>query len=112
MKPWPSTDRSGPDRAAAGEYVGRTAQEALSKAAAALGPSAELRCWKTRRGGVGGFFATEVYVPVRRPRREPNTSGTVLVASRPTGRARARWTRARRSPTPRRPRPTTVHPTR
>ena len=26
MKPWPSTDRSGPDRAAAGEYVGRTAR--------------------------------------------------------------------------------------
>ncbi len=62
MKPWPLTDRTGPDRAAADEYVGRTAEEALTKAAAALGSSAELRCWKTRRGGVGGFFATEVYV--------------------------------------------------
>jgi hypothetical protein len=90
MKPWPSTDRSGPDRAT-GEYVGRTAQEALSKAAAALGPSAELRCWKTRRGGVGGFFATEVYVAGstppqgaererNRPRRKP-TDGTARARS-------------------------------
>ena len=81
MKPWPSIDRSGPDRAATGEYVGRTAEEALSRAAAALGPSAELRCWKTRRGGVGGFFATEVYVAGSTPppgaererRRSPRT---------------------------------------
>src|SRR5580704_6104937 len=96
MKPWPSTDRSGPDRAAASEYVGRTAEEALSKAAAALGPSAELRCWKTRRGGVGGFFATEVYVAGstpppgaerernRPPRRKP-TDGTARAQPTPAG---------------------------
>lgn len=45
-----------------GEFEGRTAEEALMLARAALGPTAELRCWKTRRGGVAGFFATEVYV--------------------------------------------------
>jgi hypothetical protein len=86
MKPWPSTSRTAPDRAAAREYLGRTPEEALAKATAALGPAADLRCWKTRRGGVGGFFATEVYVasstPPRgaesspgRPRRRP-TDGT------------------------------------
>ncbi len=90
MKPWPSTDRSGPDRTA-DEYVGRTAEEALSKAAAALGPSAELRCWKTRRGGVGGFFATEVYVAGSTPppgaererRRTPRTPTDGTARARP-----------------------------
>ncbi len=58
---------SRPDHAAAlaegpGEYLGRTAEEAIARAREALGQTAELRCWKTRRGGVAGFFATEVFV--------------------------------------------------
>lgn len=92
MKPWPSTDRSGPDRAAGREYLGRTPEEALARASAALGSSAELRCWKTRRGGVGGFFATEVYVASSTPPRG---------AESPHGRARRKptdgTTRARQS---------------
>jgi hypothetical protein len=99
MKPWPSTDRAGHSGRSDGEYLGRTAEEALAKAAAALGPSAELRCWKTRRGGVGGFFATEVYVAGskpppgaeggrNRPRRKP-TDGTSRARATQAGPTRA-----------------------
>jgi hypothetical protein len=44
------------------QFEGRTAEEAVARARAALGESSGLRCWKTRRGGVGGFFAREVFV--------------------------------------------------
>jgi len=44
------------------QFEGRTAEEAVARARAALGESSALRCWKTRRGGVGGFFAREVFV--------------------------------------------------
>ncbi len=44
------------------QFEGRTAEEAVARARAALGDSGALRCWKTRRGGVGGFFAKEVFV--------------------------------------------------
>ena len=44
------------------QFEGRTAEEAVARARKALGDSDALRCWKTRRGGVGGFFAREVYV--------------------------------------------------
>jgi hypothetical protein len=44
------------------QFEGRTAEEAVGRARAALGESSALRCWKTRRGGVGGFFAREVFV--------------------------------------------------
>jgi hypothetical protein len=44
------------------QFEGRTAEEAVARARAALGASSALRCWKTRRGGVGGFFAREVFV--------------------------------------------------
>ena len=44
------------------QFEGRTAEEAVARARAALGDSGALRCWKTRRGGVGGFFAREVFV--------------------------------------------------
>src|SRR5208283_2607682 len=49
------------------EFEGRSAEEALLRAREALGPSVELRCWKTRRGGVAGFFATEMYVAGTQP---------------------------------------------
>jgi hypothetical protein len=44
------------------QFEGRTAEEAVARAREALGESGALRCWKTRRGGVGGFFAREVFV--------------------------------------------------
>jgi hypothetical protein len=44
------------------QFEGRTADEAVARARAALGESGAVRCWKTRRGGVGGFFAKEVFV--------------------------------------------------
>jgi hypothetical protein len=44
------------------QFEGRTAEEAVARARAALGEASALRCWKTRRGGVGGFFAKEVFV--------------------------------------------------
>jgi hypothetical protein len=62
MALWSRPEPSGAAPAAPGEFEGRTADEALDRARRALGPSAELRCWKTRRGGVAGFFATEVFI--------------------------------------------------
>ena len=44
------------------QFEGRTAEEAVARARKALGDSDALRCWKTRKGGVGGFFAREVFV--------------------------------------------------
>jgi hypothetical protein len=56
MKLW-NADVSG-----TAQFEGRTAEEAVARARAALGDAGALRCWKTRRGGVGGFFAKEVFV--------------------------------------------------
>jgi hypothetical protein len=53
---------TGVDVSGATQFEGRTAEEAVARARAALGESSALRCWKTRRGGVGGFFAREVFV--------------------------------------------------
>src|ERR1700684_887913 len=44
------------------QFEGRTAEEAVARARAALGDSGALRCWKTRRGGGGGVFAQEGFV--------------------------------------------------
>jgi len=78
MKLWPSSDQSEALVTDSGQFAGRTAEEALARAAAALGPSTDLRCWKTRRGGVAGFFATEVYVagstPPKGAERKPARS--------------------------------------
>jgi hypothetical protein len=52
----------GADVSGAAQFEGRTAEEAVARARAALGEAGALRCWKTRRGGVGGFFAKEVFV--------------------------------------------------
>jgi hypothetical protein len=46
----------------AGEFEGRTAAEAVRLARQVLGEEAAVRCWKTRRGGVAGFFAKEAFV--------------------------------------------------
>lgn len=60
-----------------GEFVGRSAEEAVERARKALGADAKVRCWKTRQGGVLGFFAREVFVAgVNEPR------GKVAVAER------------------------------
>ncbi|MGA7835161.1 MAG: hypothetical protein WCA31_08125 [Acidimicrobiales bacterium] len=45
-----------------GEFVGKNADEAVGRARGVLGAEAKIRCWKTRRGGILGFFAREVYV--------------------------------------------------
>jgi hypothetical protein len=47
---------------APGEFLGRSPEEAVERARSVLGTDAKVRCWKTRRGGVLGFFAREVYV--------------------------------------------------
>jgi hypothetical protein len=55
---------------APGEFVGRSAEEAVDRARAVLGTEVKIRCWKTRRGGVLGFFAREVFVAgVKEPAR-------------------------------------------
>ena len=59
MNRWMSTDV---DMSGTTQFEGRTAEEAVARARAALGDSGALRCWKTRRGGVGGFFAKEIFV--------------------------------------------------
>lgn len=67
-------------------FEGASVEEAVQRARDALGPDAPIRCWRTRRGGVFGFFEREVYVagveepdagravagpsPERRPPRE------------------------------------------
>jgi hypothetical protein len=50
-----------------GEFEGRTSAEAVRRARAALGDEAAVRCWKTRRGGVLGFFAREAFVAAMEP---------------------------------------------
>ncbi len=62
MKPWSRHDPMDVDVSGTAQFEGRTAEEAVARARAALGDSGALRCWKTRRGGVGGFFAKEVFV--------------------------------------------------
>jgi hypothetical protein len=52
----------GADVSSSTQFEGRTAEEAVARARAALGDAGAVRCWKTRRGGVGGFFAREVFV--------------------------------------------------
>lgn len=62
MRPWSRNEPIGVDMSDTAQFEGRTAEEAVSRARAALGDAGALRCWKTRRGGVGGFFAREVFV--------------------------------------------------
>jgi hypothetical protein len=45
-----------------GEFGAHTSEEAVRLARAALGRDAPVRCWKTRSGGVLGFFAKEAFV--------------------------------------------------
>ncbi len=71
----------------AAQFEGRTAEEAVARARAALGPSSDLRCWKTRRGGVAGFFATEVFVASLTP---PPGSEAVAGSKPPTRKSRSR----------------------
>ncbi len=46
----------------AGQFEGRTPEEAVRMARAEFGSDAPVRCWKTRTGGVLGFFAREAFV--------------------------------------------------
>jgi hypothetical protein len=66
------------------QFEGRTAEEAVARARKALGDSDALRCWKTRKGGVGGFFAREVYVASLTP--PPGSEATRGKGSRPSPR--------------------------
>jgi hypothetical protein len=45
-----------------GQFEGRTPAEAVQLARAEFGSDAPVRCWKTRTGGVLGFFAREAFV--------------------------------------------------
>jgi hypothetical protein len=62
MKRWWRNEAKGGEVSGRTQFEGRTAEEAVARARKALGDSDALRCWKTRKGGVGGFFAREVYV--------------------------------------------------
>lgn len=50
-----------------GEFEGSTSEEAVRLARRALGDDAPVRCWRTRHGGVFGFFAKETYVAALEP---------------------------------------------
>jgi hypothetical protein len=65
------------------QFEGRTAEEAVARARAALGSSGDLRCWKTRRGGVAGFFATEVFVASLTPPPGSEAGGTARARALP-----------------------------
>ncbi|MGA2307028.1 MAG: hypothetical protein ABSH29_22980 [Acidimicrobiales bacterium] len=45
-----------------GQFEGRTPAEAVQLARVEFGHDAPVRCWKTRSGGVLGFFAREAFV--------------------------------------------------
>jgi hypothetical protein len=81
MNPWMRKEPLGSDVSGAAQFEGRTAEEAVARARAALGEAGALRCWKTRRGGVGGFFAKEVFVAGLTP--PPGSETTRNKASRP-----------------------------
>src|ERR1700677_3783641 len=81
MNPWMRKEPLGTEESGAAQFEGRTAEEAVARARAALGEADALRCWKTRRGGVGGFFAKEVFVAGLTP--PPGSETTRNKASRP-----------------------------
>lgn len=81
MNPWMRKGPLGTDVSGTAQFEGRTAEEAVARARAALGEAGALRCWKTRRGGVGGFFAKEVFVAGLTP--PPGSETTRNKASRP-----------------------------
>lgn len=83
MTSWSPSEPAGADVTGAVQFEGRTAEEAVARARAALGPSSDVRCWKTRRGGVAGFFATEIFVASLTP-----PPGSETTAAAPRGFAR------------------------
>jgi hypothetical protein len=80
MKPLSRNEPLDADVSGTTQFEGRTAEEAVARARAALGDDGALRCWKTRRGGVGGFFAKEVFVAGLTP--PPGSETTRSKASR------------------------------
>jgi hypothetical protein len=63
---------------APGEFVGRSAEEAVDRARSVLGADVKVRCWKTRRGGVLGFFAREVFIAgVKEPDGTSKAAGRI-----------------------------------
>jgi len=80
MNPWMHNEPRDADMSGPAQFEGRTAEEAVARARAALGDAGALRCWKTRRGGVGGFFAKEVFVAGLTP--PPGSEATRSRASR------------------------------
>jgi hypothetical protein len=80
MRPWSRNETTGVEVNGTTQFEGRTAEEAVARAKAALGDSGTVRCWKTRRGGVGGFFAKEVFVASLTP--PPGSEATRRWASR------------------------------
>ena len=49
------------------EFESSTPEEAVRLARQVLGDDAPVRCWRTRRGGMFGFFARELYVAAIEP---------------------------------------------
>ena len=80
MNLWMRNEPLDTDVSGAAQFEGRTAEEAVARARAVLGDAGALRCWKTRRGGVGGFFAKEVFVAGLTP--PPGSETTRSKASR------------------------------
>jgi hypothetical protein len=73
------------------QFEGRTAEEAVARARKALGDTDALRCWKTRKGGVGGFFAREVFVASLTPppgSESPSGKGVRPPSGKTNGRRR------------------------
>ena len=89
MKPWSRHEPLDVDVSGTTQFEGRTAEEAVARARAALGDSGALRCWKTRRGGVGGFFAKEVFVAGLTPPPGSETTRGRASRARPGPRAGA-----------------------
>lgn len=80
MNLWMRNEPLDTDVRGAARFEGRTAEEAVARARAVLGDAGSLRCWKTRRGGVAGFFAKEVFVAGLTP--PPGSETTRSKASR------------------------------
>lgn len=67
------------------QFEGRTVDDALRRARQELGPTAAIRCWKVRRGGLLGFFERESFVAGLTPPVGAHERGDDVSTSRVRG---------------------------